>query len=153
MSAQRLHLPGRRRFLAMAARAAALMVLEGAVSFESQAAPPGPSLIQNLEQRFSLSDRQVRGALGALLVYARERLPQTEFDELAAQVPNAERIMQDVKLQGIVTRPLDNLDEYEEALSSLGIGQPLASQIAPAVLDYLGAAGRHQERDILARIL
>jgi len=116
-------------------------------------APAGSNLIHNLEQRFGLNERQVRGALGALLVYARERLPQTEFDELAAQVPNAERIMQEVKLQGVVTRPLDTLDEYEESLSSLGIGQPLASQIAPAVLEFLGAAGRNQERDILAGIL
>jgi hypothetical protein len=143
---------GRRHFVAVTARAAAI-VLIGGWAFTTEAVPPGAGLIQNLQQRFALSDRQVRGALGALLVYARERLPQTEFDELAAQVPNAERIMQDVKLQGVVTRPLDNLDEYEEALSSLGIGQPLASQIAPAVLEYLGAAGHQQERDILSRIL
>jgi hypothetical protein len=35
----------------------------------------------------------------------------------------------------------------------VGIGQPLASQIAPAVLDYLDAAGYSRERDILAGIL
>ena len=152
MSAQGMHALGRRQFLAMVSRSAALVLIGGRIA-APQAATPVPNLIQNLEQRFSLSERQVRGALGALLVYARERLPQTEFDELAAQVPNAERIMQDVKLQGIVTGPLDNLDEYEEALSSLGIGQPLALQIAPAVLEYLGTAGRYQERDILSRIL
>jgi uncharacterized protein VcgC/VcgE DUF2780 len=152
MSAERTPALGRRRFIVIAARTATL-ALFGSPAFAADAAAPASNLIQNLQQRFSLNEGQVRGALGALLVYARERLPQTEFDELAAQVPNAERIMQDVKLQGIVTRPLDNLDEYEEALSSLGIGQPLASQIAPAVLEYLGAAGRHQERDILSRIL
>jgi len=58
-----------------------------------------------------------------------------------------------VKLQGIVTRPLDDLDEYEASLASLGIAQLLASQFAPVVMEYLGAAGFSLERDMLARIL
>ena len=33
------------------------------------------------------------------------------------------------------------------------IGQPLASQFAPAVLEYLGAAGFELERSMLARVL
>lgn len=111
------------------------------------------SIIPQLQEQFGLSETQVRGALGALLVFARQRLPKPEFDELAQRIPNAERAMQDVKMQGIVTGPLDNLDEYEASLSSLGIGQPLASQFAPAVLNYLGAAGYQRERDMLARVL
>ena len=61
--------------------------------------------------------------------------------------------MEQVKLQGIVTGPLDDLGEYEATLSSLGIGQPLASQFAPAVVEFLGAAGYTRERDMLARVL
>jgi hypothetical protein len=61
--------------------------------------------------------------------------------------------MQEVKVRGIVTAPLDNIGDYEASLASLGIGQPLASQFAPAVLEYLGAAGFGRERDILARVL
>jgi hypothetical protein len=110
-------------------------------------------LVTYLQERFRLSERQVKGALGALLVYAQERLPKDDFDMLTQRIPNAERILQDVKLQGVVTGPLDDISEYEETLSSLGIGQPLASQFAPAVLDYLTAAGQVQERDILARAL
>lgn len=111
------------------------------------------SIIPQLQEQFGLNEAQVRGALGALLVFARERLPKPEFDELARRIPQAERAMQDVKLQGIVTGPLDDVDEYEAALASLGIGQPLASQFAPAVLNYLGAAGYQRERDMLARVL
>lgn len=114
--------------------------------------PPTDDLITYLEQRFGLSEIQVRGALGALLVYAQQRLEKTEFDALAANVPNAERIMQDVKLRGIVTRPLNDINDYENSLVRLGIGQPLASQIMPAVLEYLGATGHDLERDILAGI-
>ncbi len=114
---------------------------------------PGQSIIPNLQQRFGLSEPQVRGALGALLVFAREKLPKTEFDDFASRIPNADRIMQEVKQRGIVTRPLDDLDDYETALSNLGIGQPLASQFAPAVVEYLGAAGFSHERDIIARLV
>lgn len=117
------------------------------------AAQPARSIIPQLQEQFGLNESQVRGALGALLVFARERLPKPDFDKLAQRIPNAERAMQDVKRQGIVTGPLDTLDEYEDSLSSLGIGQPIASQFAPAVLRYLGEAGYERERDMLARVL
>lgn len=117
------------------------------------AAQPGQTIVPHLQERFGLSESQVRGALGALLVFVREELPKPEFDQLAQRIPNAEQIMQDVKLRGIVTKPIDDTGDYEEALSSLGIGQPLAAQFAPAVVEFLGAAGFEQERDILARVL
>ena len=111
------------------------------------------TIIPQLQQRFGLSDGQVRGALGALLVYARDRLPKPDFDQLAERIPDADQIMQQVKMRGIVTGPLDNIDDYEASLSSLGIGKPVAAQFPPAVLEYLGAAGYTRERDILARVL
>jgi hypothetical protein len=115
-------------------------------------APPG-SLVTHLEGRFGLGGRQVRGALGALLVFANQKLGQSDFEDLAQRIPNAQQIMQTVKLQGVVNGPLDSVEEYEKTLSNVGIGQPLASQIAPAVLEYLGAAGYSRERDILAGIV
>lgn len=116
-------------------------------------AQPGQSIIPHLQERFGLSEPQVRGALGALLVFVRDRLSKPEFDEFAQRIPNAERIMQEVKQRGIVTGPLDDIDDYEASLSNLGMGQPLASQFAPAVVEYLGAAGYVRERDMLARVL
>ena len=117
------------------------------------AADPGRSIIPQLQERFGLSEAQVRGSLGALLVFVRERLPKTEFDELAKSIPNADHIMREVRMRGIVTGPLDDIEDYEASLASLGIGQPLASQFAPAVLEYLGAAGFELERSTLARVL
>jgi Protein of unknown function VcgC/VcgE (DUF2780) len=117
------------------------------------AADPGPSIIPQLQARFGLSEAQVRGALGALLIFVRERLPKQDFDEVAKSIPNADYIMREVRLRGIVTRPLDDIVEYQESLASLGIGQPLASQFAPAVLECLGAAGFELERSKLARVL
>ena len=117
------------------------------------ATAPSVQLIQQLEGQFGLTDRQVRGALGALLVYVRDRLPKKDFDDFSKRIPNAAQIMQDVKLQGVVTGPLDDIDDYENSLASVGIGQPLASQFAPAVVRYLGDAGYYRERDILARAL
>jgi len=116
-------------------------------------AQPPTDLQAYLQQRFHLSAPQARGALGALLVYAQKRLQKPDFDDLAAHIPNAAHIIQTVKQQGIVTGPLDDIDEYEKTLGNLGIGQPLASHIAPAVLEWLGAAGYSYERDILARIV
>ncbi|MET0659071.1 MAG: DUF2780 domain-containing protein [Steroidobacteraceae bacterium] len=114
---------------------------------------PGRSIIPVLQVRLGLSDSQVRGALGALLVFVRERLTKSAFDDLAETIANAERIMADVKLRGVVNGPLDDLDEYEAALSNVGIGQPLASQFVPAVLQALGETGHFREREILARVV
>lgn len=135
-----------------------LLVLAGllAVLIGSQqvlAAAPGQSIFPILRDKLGLTDTQARGAAGALLVYVRARLPKPEFDELAESIPNAERIMDEVKLRGIVTRPLDDLDDYESALGNLGIGQPLASQVAPTIVEALGATGHTRERDILVEVL
>lgn len=117
------------------------------------AADPGRSIIPQLQERFGLSEAQVRGSLGALLVFVRERLPKTQFDEVSNSIPNADYIMRETHIRGIVTMPLDDIEDYEKSLASLGIGQPLASQFAPAVLEYLGAEGFYLERSMLARVL
>lgn len=110
-------------------------------------------MIEKLQQRFGLQELQVRGALGALLLYAREQLPKPEFDDFAQSIPDAYHIMDEVKGRGVVTRPLDTIEDYVESLASLGIAQPIAEQFAPAVVELLGAAGRDNERDTLARLL
>ena len=131
-----------------------LALLASSLPHESVlAATPGQNAVAYLQNRFGLNDAQARGAIGALLVFAREQLPQPEFNQLATRIPNAETIMQAVKLQGVVTKPLDDLSDYEESLASLGIGQPLASQIAPAVVQFLGEAGFDEEQAILSGIL
>ena len=119
----------------------------------SFAAQPGQSLLPVLQERFALSEQQVRDGLGALLVFTRERLPKPEFDELARTIPNADLIMQEVKARGIVTKPIDDIDEYEAALGNTGISPANAAAFAPAVLDVLRATGHDRERDILARAI
>lgn len=147
-------MPGYRRLLPFR-HLAVLACLLGSFAAHGQAAAAGPgqSIIPRLQDQLGLTEGQVRGALGALLVFVRERLPKPDFDDLAETIPNAEHIMQEVKLRGIVTRPLDDLEEYETALASLGIGQPLASRVAPAVLQSLAETGHLRERDILSRAL
>jgi hypothetical protein len=138
-----------RRTLLIAAGAAVLLL----APLDLPAAAPGQSILQLLQDRLGLSETQVRGGLGALLVFIRERLTKQDFDDLAETIPNANRIMQDVKLRGVVTGPLDDMADYEKTLSNLGIGQPLASQFAPAVVQALGETGHTRERDILARVI
>jgi hypothetical protein len=109
-------------------------------------------IVSHLQQTFGLSEGQVNGALGTLLVFAREKLPKPEFDELAARMPRADAAMQSVKSQGIVTRPLDTRSEYEDALANVGIPAALAPKFAPAVIAYLGTAGYARESSMLARV-
>ena len=109
-------------------------------------------IVAHLQQTFGLNEGQVTGALGTLLVFAREKLPKPEFDELAARMPRADAAMQSVKSQGIVTRPLDTRSEYEAALSNVGIPAALAPKFAPAVIAYLGSAGYTRESSMLARV-
>lgn len=125
----------------------------GAIHHQTSAQQLRQGMIEQLQQRFGLREPQVRGALGALLIYAREQLPKPEFDEFAQSIPDAYHIMDEVKARGIVTRPLDDIGDYESSLASLGIAHQIAEQFAPAVLELLGAAGRDNERDILARLL
>ena len=131
----------------------ACLVLFLSLSGHVPAAQPGVSIVPALQDQFGLSESQVKGALGALLVFVRERLSKPAFDDLAETIPNAEYIMQQVKQNGIVTGPLDNIGDYEQALVTIGIGQPLASEFAPAVVKQLGAAGHIRQRDILAGVL
>lgn len=66
----------------------------------SVAASPGQNIIPILQAQLGLTEQQVRGALGALLVFVREELPKPAFDELARTIPNAQRIMQEAKSAG-----------------------------------------------------
>jgi hypothetical protein len=141
------------RLLRLSRAAVLSCVLACFAPSEQAIAQSAQSIIPQLQEQFGLNESQVRLALGALLVFARERIPKPEFDRLAQRIPNAERAMQEVKRQGVVTGPLDDRDEYEAALSSVGMGQPVAAEFAPAVLGYLAAAGYEGERDILARVL
>jgi Protein of unknown function VcgC/VcgE (DUF2780) len=137
----------------LAALVAAWTLASLGLPLHAQPASPRRAIVPMLEEQLGLNDTQVRGALGALLVFARERLPKPDFDDLAESIPNADRIMQEVKLRGVVTGPLDDMDDYERSLSNLGIGQPLASQVAPAVLQALAQTGHSRERDILAGVI
>lgn len=132
-----------------------LLVALACFSFQYHAiaADPGQTIIPQLQERFGLSEAQVRGAMGALLVFVSERLPKTQFDKVAKRIPNADYIMRDVRIRGIVSMPLHDKEDYEASLAKLGIGQPLASQFAPAVVEYLGAAGFYREQNTLARVL
>jgi len=132
-----------------------LLVALACFSFDlhAVAAEPGPSIIPQLQATLGLSEAQVRGSLGALLIFVRERLPKQEFDRVSKSIPNADHIMRETRLNGIVNAPLDDIGDYQAALANLGIGQPLASRVAPAVAECLGAAGFQQEQSMLLRVI
>lgn len=117
------------------------------------AATEGQDIAAYLENQLGLNHVQARGSLGALLVFAREQLPKPQFDQLATRFPNAEILMENVKAQGIVTRPLDDISGYEKSLEALNISETVAAQIPPAVVQYLGDIGYDEEQAILQGIL
>ena len=57
------------------------------VPAHAQPASPRHSIVPMLQERLGLNETQVRGALGALLVFVRERLPKPDFDDLAESIP------------------------------------------------------------------
>jgi hypothetical protein len=140
------------RFISIAMLCGLLLSL-GPREAGAAAAAPEPGIVAYLQKRLDLNETQVRGALGALLVYARDRLPEPEFAALTTRVPNADNMMEDVKLKGIVTRPLDDVDAYEQALATLEIPQPVAAKLVQGVLDYLDESGYAEEHDILYKVI
>jgi Protein of unknown function VcgC/VcgE (DUF2780) len=137
-----------------AAAVAILACLMAVSTLESAlAAAPARSMVSALQEQFGLNEGQVLGGLGVMLVFARDRLPKPEFDQLAARMPNAERLMQMTKQQGIVNTRLDSTSDFERALTNLGIAPATASQFVSAVLGYMDSAGYYRERDILARVM
>ena len=132
---------------------AALLVAIAHTVAPALGAEPVQGLVQHLQKEIGLNETQARDALGALLVFAREQLPQPEFTDLTDGMGGADQLMQDATLHGVITRPLDTIEEYEAALASLGIAQSRASRVAPAVLQHLGSAGLIEEREILASVL
>ncbi len=133
---------------------ALVSLLAGSLSYEAAiAATQGQDAVAYLQNQFGINERQAQGALGALLVYAREQLPKPQFDELASRMPNADLLMQAVQAQGVVTRPMSDIDDYRKSLGNLRISQQQAAQIAPAVVQFLGNAGFNEEQAILQGIL
>jgi hypothetical protein len=132
---------------------AALIVAAAHAFAPALGAEPVQGLVQHLQQEIGLNEAQARDALGALLLFAQGKLPQPEFADLTDGLGGADQLMQDATLHGVVTRPLDTIEEYEQAIASLGVAQSRASRIAPAVLQQLGTAGLVEEREILASVL
>jgi len=113
---------------------------------------PAKPIVPYLQEHLGLEEHQVRDALGVLLVFARERLPKPQFDQLARRMPNAAMLLEQTRSRGIVTGPLDDESEYEAALTKLGIAPQSAAQFAGVVQQYLGMAGYYEERDVLSRV-
>ena len=121
-------------------------------SMQANASDPGRSIIPQLQEKIGFSEWQVRGSLGACsssFVSGFRRCNSTSREkDFRTPTTSCARLT----LRGIVTRPLDDVRSSEASLASLGIGQPLASEFAPAVVEYLEAAGFQRESSQLARV-
>lgn len=145
--------PASRALHGLAAAVALAAVIILCVPFDLVRSQGLQPIVPYMEERLGLDEQQVRSGLGALLIYSREHLPKPQFDQLARRMPNAELLMDDTRLRGVVTAPLDDRAEFEAALVNLGIAPQVAAQFGPVVLEFLGSAGYSEERDVLSRAL
>ena len=137
------------KFIALAGFVAILAVqLPAQAQSQSQSAK---QILPFMEERLGLSEYQVRGGIGVLLTFAQERLPKSQFDQLAKRLPSIDVLLEETHLRGIVSTPMDDKDDYEAVLAKLGIPTAKASQFASVVQEYLGTVGLYEERDTLSR--
>jgi hypothetical protein len=96
------------------------------------------SLTDMLGSKLGLSPDQSKAGVGAILAYAEGALPSTDFQKISAAIPGAGDNIQAAKDAGGVTGPITDEAGLNAAFGKLGISPETASQLIPAVTDYVG---------------
>ena len=128
---------------------AALACLLACVALNEQAhaADSARSIIAKLQDQFGLNESQVRRALGVLLVFARERLPQGGIRSVGTTHPKCRA--SDARSED--TRNCYWSSRQSRRVRSLAVecrnGTATGRSICTAVLEYLAAVGYGRERD------
>jgi hypothetical protein len=112
---------------------------EEAVAAAAGAAPTATgSLTDMLSSKLGLSPDQAKAGVGAVLAYAEGALPSADFQKISAAIPGAGDNIQAAKDAGGVTGPITDEAGLNAAFGKLGISPEAASQLIPAVTDYVG---------------
>ena len=109
-----------------------------AVPDAAAAAAPAGSLTDMLGSKLGLSPDQAKAGVGAILAYAEGALPSGDFQKVSAAIPGAGDNIQAAKESGGVTGPITDKAGLNAAFGKLGISPEIASQLVPAVTDYVG---------------
>ena len=107
------------------------------------------SLTDMLGSKLGLSPDQAKAGVGAILAYAEGALPSSDFQKVSAAIPGAGDNIQAAKDAGGVTGPITDVTGLNAALGKLGISPEVASQLVPAVTDYVGKVAGPETANLL----
>jgi uncharacterized protein VcgC/VcgE DUF2780 len=93
-----------------------------------------------LGSHLGLTSDQASGAVGSVLSLAQEKLPASDYTQVANAVPGASSYVQKAKDVGAVTGPIGDVNGLNAAYSKLGISPEIASQVTPLITQYVSAA-------------
>jgi hypothetical protein len=126
---------------------------EQAAETAAAAAPAaGGSLTDMLGSQLGLSPDQAKAGVGAILAYAEGALPAADFQKVSAAIPGAGDNIQAAKDAGGVTGPISDVSGLNAAFGKLGISPETASQLIPAVTDYVGKVAGPDTANLLKGI-
>ncbi len=97
------------------------------------------SLTDQLSKNLGLTPAQASAGVGAVLAYAQNKLPASDFDRVASGVPGSQDYLQSAKDAGVVSAdaPIQDAAGVNSALGKLGISPEVANQFVPQVTDYI----------------
>jgi len=106
-----------------------------------------------LGSNLGLTSDQASGAVGSVLSLAQEKLPSSDYSQVASAVPGAAGYVQKAKDLGAVTGPIGDVNGLNAAYSKLGISPTVASQVTPLISNYIGKAAGPAVGGLLSSVL
>ncbi len=112
----------------------------GTMSAPGAATAAAGGLTGMLGKNLGLSSDQSSGAVGSVLALAQEKLPASDYMQVANAVPGAAGYVQKAKDLGAVTGSIGDVNGLSASYSKLGISPEIASQVTPLITQYVSAA-------------
>jgi len=121
--------------------AAATAAVPSADSAAAAAAPAG-ELPASLTSDLGVTPAQATAGTGAVLAYAQNKLPASDYQKVAGSLPGGGTASLDAaKAAGVDTGSITDVAGLNAALGKLGIPPETASKFVPEVTKYLGQVG------------
>ncbi len=124
--------------------AAATAAVPSADSAAAAAAPamPAGELPASLTSDLGVTPAQATAGTGAVLAYAQNKLPASDYQKVAGSLPGGGTASLDAaKAAGVDTGSITDVAGLNAALGKLGIPPETASKFVPEVTKYLGQVG------------
>jgi len=129
---------------AASADSAAKAAVPSADSAAAATAPamPAGELPASLTSDIGVTPAQATAGTGAVLAYAQNKLPASDFQKVAGSLPGGGTASLDAaKAAGIDAASITDVTGLNAALGKLGIPPETASKFVPEVTKYLGQVG------------